>query len=272
MNTFSSLPDLVGVLNGYITLVGVCSLRLFLIMAMLPPTADEVLQGTVRNALVVLFSSYVAYGQPASFLESLHGVVLFELGAREGLIGLVLGFAASIVFWVAEAAGTYIDDLSGYNQVQLINPLRGEQSTPTATLLGQIAIVTFWTLGGMTFLLSTLYESYHWWPIMAAHPDMSNVIESFAIQQTDSLMQAVVKLAAPIIFILLLIDIAFALATRSASKLDLMSLSQSTKGAVTVLLLAVFAGLFVGQAKDEITLRKLSSQIQKTIHPDAPHH
>ncbi|MDR3096679.1 MAG: type III secretion system export apparatus subunit SctT [Paraburkholderia sp.] len=259
---FSALPQLGTLIVGYITLLGVCSLRLFIVMFMFPPTADGVLQGVVRNAVVVLFSAYVAYGQPVSFIQELRGVTLFEVGVREAMIGVVLGYAASIVFWVAESAGTYIDDLTGYNNVQITNPMRQEQSTPTATLLAQIASVSFWALGGMTFLLGTLYESYHWWPLNSTTPVAGNIIESFVLHQTDTLMQTVAKLAAPMMFILLLIDFAFGFAAKSASKLDLMTLSQPVKGAVTVLMLALFAGIFVDQVKEQITLRGLAEEFR----------
>jgi type III secretion protein T len=268
---FSALPQLGQLLVGYITLIGVCSLRLFIVMFIFPPTADGLLQGVVRNAIVLLFSSYVAYGQPASFIESLHGVALLEIGLREGVIGLVIGYAASIVFWVAEGAGTYIDDLTGYNSLQITNPTRNEQSTPTATLLGQVATVAFWALGGMTYLLGTLYESYHWWPITSTGVNVSNVLESFVLQQTDTLMQTVAKLAAPMMLILLLIDFAFGFAAKSASKLDLMTLSQPVKGAVTVLMLALFVGVFVDQVREQVTVAGLAAQFRMLSHaPDKP--
>lgn len=267
----SALPQLGGLLIGYITLIGICSVRLFVVMFIFPPTADGVLQGVVRNAIVILFSSYVAYGQPAAFIDSLHGVILLEVGLREALIGLVIGFSASIVFWVAEGAGTYVDDLTGYNNVQITNPTRSEQATPTATLLGQVAIMAFWALGGMMFLLGTLYESYHWWPVVSSGPNVSNIIESFVMRQTDTLMQSVAKLAAPMMFILLLVDFAFGFAAKSASKLDLMTLSQPVKGAMTVLMLALFVGIFVDQVKDQITLSGFSAQMHgltETSHSD----
>lgn len=266
---FSALPQLGELLVGYITLIGVCSLRLFIVMFIFPPTADGLLQGVVRNAIVLLFSSYVAYGQPASFIESLHGIALLEIGLREGMIGLVIGFAASIVFWVAESAGTYIDDLTGYNNVQITNPTRQEQSTPTATLLGQVATVAFWALGGMTFLLGTLYESYSWWPITSAGPNVSNMLESFVLQQTDTLMQTVAKLAAPMMLILLLVDFAFGFASKSASKLDLMTLSQPVKGAVTVLMLALFVGIFVDQVREQVTVAGLAAEFRELSHTAA---
>lgn len=260
--TLDVLPDITHLVMGYLTLIGVSSVRLFVIMTIFPPSADGVLQGPVRNAIVILFSTFVAYGQPLAFGEQLHGAALVELGLREGMIGLVLGFAASSVFWVAECAGYYIDDLTGYNSAQVQNPLRNEQATPTATLLQQVATVAFWSLGGMSFLLGTLYESYQWWPLTAHSVDVSSVLEAFALKETDTLMQQVAKLAAPAVMILLLIDFAFAFAAKSASKLELMGLSQPVKGAVAVLLLALFVGVFVDQVHDQLTLSAFTSQFR----------
>jgi type III secretion protein T len=91
---------------------------------------------------------------------------------------------------------------------------------------------------------------------------VSNILESFVLTQTDTLMQTIAKLAAPMMFILLLVDFAFGFAAKSASKLDLMTLSQPVKGAVTVLMLALFVGIFVDQVRDQVTLRGLEAQFR----------
>ena len=269
MNSLEALPQLTNLIGGYLTVTGLCSLRLFVTLFVFPPTGDTAMQGVVRNALVIMFSGFVAYGQPVAFVESLHGALLVEVGLREALIGLAIGFGASVVFWVAEGAGVYVDDLTGYNNVQISNPTRPESSTFISTLLGQVAITAFWALGGMTFLLDAVYESYHWWPLSATGPNIESVIEAFAIQQTDSLMQSVAKLAAPMVLLLLLIDFAFAFAERSASKLELMTLSQPVKGAMAALMLALFVGLFVDQVVDQITLRDLSARMRVLASPGA---
>ncbi|MFM0170863.1 type III secretion system export apparatus subunit SctT [Paraburkholderia sediminicola] len=266
-DSLTTLPQLAASATGLLALIGVCSTRLFIVLYLFPPTADGILQGVVRNGVVVLFSSFIAYGQPASLMTSLSGVVLVEILMREAVIGLVLGFAASSVFWVAEAAGTYVDDLTGYNNVQLTNPLREDQSTPTATLLMQIASAAFWTFGGMMFLLGVLYESYHWWPLTSSTPVASNVLESFVLQQTDSLMQTTAKLAAPMLFILVLVDLAFGFGAKSADKLDLMTLSQPVKGTLAVLMLALLAGIFVNEVKDQLMLTHLSDQLRNVAEP-----
>jgi len=253
--------------SQYLAVWGVCSLRLFALMTLFPPTSDGVLQGVVRNGVALSFSMFVAAGQPDSFGVSLTGLTLLTIGLRETFIGIVMGFAASTVFWVAEGAGIYVDDLAGYNNVQITNPLREEQSTPTGTLLAQVASVAFWTFGGMTFLLGALYESYHWWPLSAATPVPANVLESFVLQQTDSLMQTTAKLAAPMMLMLLLVDFAFGFAAKSAQKLELMTLSQPVKGALTVMMLALFVGIFVDQVRDQLVLSGLGEQLRAIAGP-----
>jgi type III secretion protein T len=253
-------------IHGYLAMLGLCSERAFILFFMFPPTADGVLQGVARNGAVLLFSSFIAYGQPVSFFELMSGWMMVEVCIREALIGLALGFSASIVFWVAESAGTYIDDLTGYNNIQITNPVRSEQNTPTGTLLMQIATVAFWTLGGMPILLGVLYDSYNWWPITSRTPVMDNILESFVLHQTDTLMQMTAKLAAPIMFILLLVDLAFGFVAKSAQKLEVMQLSQPVKGALTVLMLALFVGIFVEQVRGQLVLAGLGDYMRELAH------
>ncbi|MDB5787000.1 type III secretion system export apparatus subunit SctT [Caballeronia mineralivorans] len=241
--------------------LGVCSIRLYVIMTLFPPTADGILQGPLRNGVALIFSLYIAIAQPASFVDSLNASTLIVAGLREALIGTVLGFGAATVFWVAESAGTYLDSLSGYNNAQITNPMRSEKSTPSGTLMSQLAIVAFWTLGGMEFLLQALYDSYKWWPVASSRPIDTNFLEMFVLSQTDTMMQMIAKLAAPLLFVMVLVDLGVNLASKSAQKLELGALSQPIKGVVAVLMLALFAGIFVNEVRDQLDLRLFAQQM-----------
>ncbi|QGZ66832.1 EscT/YscT/HrcT family type III secretion system export apparatus protein [Paraburkholderia acidisoli] len=243
--------------------LGVCSIRLFVIMTLFPPTADGTLQGPVRNGVALIFSFYIALAQPADFASTLTGTTLLITGLREALIGTVMGFAASTVFWVAESAGMYLDSLTGYNNAQITNPLRSEKSTPSGTLMSQLAIVAFWTLGGMNFMLQALYESYQWWPVASPGPLDTDFLEVFVLRQTDTLMEMIAKLAAPLLFVMVLIDLGVNIAAKSAQKLELGALSQPIKGAVAVVLLALFAGIFVNEVRDHLDLRMFAAQMRE---------
>lgn len=257
----TGIPQLGSSLLQFLILIGVCGLRLLVLLTIFPPTGGQVIATRIRNAMVVLWSVYIAYGQQA-LLTRLHGEFLLVVVVKEAVIGLVIAFVASPVFWVAEAVGTYIDDLTGYNNVQISNPSLGQQTTLTSTLLMQCANVAFWTLGGMTFLLGAVFQTYVWWPLGSITPVPRAFIESFAMQQTDSLMVSIAKLAGPAVLLLLLVDIGVGLLSRIASKLDLVSLAQPIKGALAVLLLALMTGLFIGQVKDEVALLHIGDTLR----------
>ncbi|WDR97706.1 type III secretion system export apparatus subunit SctT [Burkholderia ambifaria] len=237
----------------FLIVLGLCSERLMVLMMIFPPTSDNVVQGRVRTALALLWGSFVAYGQ-RGLLEQGDATILVGIGLKEALIGVGLGFAASTVFWAAESVGTYVDDLTGFNQLQMQNPSQGQQTSLTSTLLSQFAIAAFWCLGGMTFLLGAIYESYTWWPLGSLAPAGGSVLESFVLAKTDSLMETVAKLATPMMLMLLLIDIGFGFTGKVSQKLDLPSLAQPVKGALTILMLALLAAIFIDQVRDQLSL------------------
>jgi type III secretion protein T len=245
--------------------LGLCSERLMVLMMIFPPTSDNVVQGRVRTALALLWGSFVAYGQ-RGLLEQGDAMVLVAIGLKEALIGVGLGFAASTVFWAAESVGTYVDDLTGFNQVQMQNPSQGQQTSLTSTLLSQFAIAAFWCLGGMTFLLGAIYESYAWWPLDGLMPAGGTVIESFVLAKTDSLMETVAKLATPMMLLLLLIDIGFGFTGKVSQKLDLPSLAQPVKGALTILMLALMSAVFIDQVRDQLSLSGIAAEARALAH------
>ncbi|WP_034185278.1 MULTISPECIES: type III secretion system export apparatus subunit SctT [Burkholderia] len=243
----------------FLIVLGLCSERLMVLMMIFPPTSDNVVQGRVRTALALLWGSFIAYGQ-RGLLEQGEAMILVGIGLKEALIGVGLGFAASTVFWAAESVGTYVDDLTGFNQLQMQNSSQGQQTSLTSTLLSQFAIAAFWCLGGMTFLLGAIYESYTWWPLANLTPAGGAVLESFVLLKTDSLMETVAKLATPMMLMLLLIDIGFGFTGKVSQKLDLPSLAQPVKGALTILMLALMAAIFIDQVRDQLSLVGIAAE------------
>jgi type III secretion protein T len=264
------LPQLDHAVSGILTLLAVCSVRLALVFVLFPPTDSSVLQPMIKTGIVMTFATFVTYGQPAALVDDLRRVGLLALGVREAVIGLVIGMAASGVFWTAQGAGAYVDDLTGYNNVQITNPNDPNAFTPTSMLFLQIANAAFWTLGGMTTLLGVVYESYRWWPLDSATPLAANILESFSMHQADSLMDGVARLAAPLMLILLLVDFGLGLVARAAPRLELGTLAQPIKGALIVFVLAQFAMLFVAHLRGELTLVHLREQLHQVPAASAP--
>lgn len=245
--------------------VALCSLRIYAIFLVLPATAGDALQGMVRNGVVVLFGMFIAFGASWQGMDVLTPTMWTMLAIKEAIVGLMLGFAASTVFWAAECVGALIDTQAGYNSVQLTNPLSGQQSTPVSDTLLQLVIAAFFSMGGMLVVLKAIFESFQIWPLLSPLPSMQGASEVFFLNEVDNLMATTVKFAAPVLLVLVLIDIGFGLVTRAADKLQPNSLSQPVKGAVTMLLLALLSGVFIAEARQFLIPMDLMPRLHKLL-------
>lgn len=264
MNEF----DLVNVGMGFTDLiktVALCSLRLYVVFTVLPATAGDTVQGLVRNGMVVIFGMFIAAGLSSHAAASIPAASWLVLAIKEALIGLLLGFAVSTVFWVAESVGALFDTQAGYNNVQLTNPLSGQQSTPVSDTLLHLMICVFFSLGGMLVLLGAVFESFKVWPLLSPIPSMKGFSDVFFLSEVAHMMTMTVKFAAPVLLVLVLIDIGFGLVTRAADKLEPHSLSQPVKGAVTMLLLALLCGVFVAEVRQFLLPLDLMPRLQKLL-------
>lgn len=253
--------------KSLLTLLALCSLRGLVAMLVLPVTNDNVLQGVVRNGLALTLGVFIAAGQPLQVVENVPTLLLLAMAAKEGLIGLLLGYAIATVFWVAEGVGVLIDNQAGYNNVQQTNPLSGEQSTPVGNLLSQLAICGFYLLGGMLVLVGLLFESFHWWPLDKLMPEWSHLLERFLQVQVSHYMQAVVKISSAVVMVLLLIDVGIGLLAKTADKLEPNNLGQPIKGAVAMLMLVMLVAVFFQQARPQLALQSMAHELSAWLRP-----
>jgi type III secretion protein T len=247
--------------KSMLALLALCTARLYVLAIIFPPMGDSGLQGTVRNAVCLCIGFFMAWGQPLHIVDGLTTLQFILLVLKEGVLGLMLGFACAIVFWVAEAVGALIDNQAGFNNVQQTNPASGSESTPIGNVMGQLSHACFWILGGMMVLVSLLFESYTWWPMNRMTPDWSQVLQHFVQTHLSRLMRTTITLAAPTLLVLLLIDLGFGLIGKTAEKLEPNNLAQPIKGAVALMMVALLVALFFQEARPMLALTHLHEEI-----------
>jgi type III secretion protein T len=250
--------------------LALCTARIYAAMVVLPATNDQILHGQTRNAMALGFGLFVACGQPPGLLDHLSVIEIVSLGLKESLIGLLIGFAMSSIFWAAEGVGMLIDNQAGYNSIQQQNPLTGQQSTPVGNLLSQLAIVAFYMLGGMTVFITLLIDSYQWWPLRGTLPDWPQLLERFLPGQMQSYTETTLKIAGPVIVTLMLIDLGIGLLGKAAEKLEPNSLGQPIKGATAMLMLVMLVSVFFTQARPELSMKPAARRIELLAHPPQP--
>ena len=256
-----------------LSMVALSSVRVYAAMLVLPATNDQLIQGVVRNGIALTIGLFVAFGQPAALVTDATPATLLFLTLKEVVIGSLIGFAMAIVFWTAEIVGMLIDNVAGFNSVQQNNPLTGAQSTPLGNLLGQLAVVGFYTLGGMMVFVGLLLDSHRWWPLSGAMPDWAYLADRFLSAQVTNLSDTALKIAGPVLVTLVLIDLGIGLLNKAAEKLEPSSLAQPIKGATAVAMVIVLVSVFFDQVRSELTLRPQAQRLERigtATGPDSP--
>jgi len=247
-----------------VTAVALYMIRFVVVMILLPVTAEQVVNTMSRMGIAMLLALYVALGRPVGELDGLGGGELGLIVLKEIAIGLALGFAMSTVFWVVEYVGALIDTAAGFNSVQIQNPMTNEQSTPVSELLGNLAGAVFFAIGGAVFFAQAMFDSFQVWPLADLYPSAQGAYAVFIERQVGSMFANVLKLAAPVLIIVMLIDVGIGLLAKSAEKLEPASLAQPIKGVVAVLLLVMMVGAVFDPLRQYLVPRGVVQELQNT--------
>jgi type III secretion protein T len=255
------LYELMRSLSLSTTAVALYMIRFVVVMMVLPVTAGQLINNMSRLGIAMLLAIYVALGRPVDELTGLGGGEIGLIVIKEMAIGLALGFAMSTVFWVVEFVGALIDTAAGFNSVQMQNPMSDEQSTPVSDLLGKLAGAVFFSIGGAVFFAQAMFDSYQVWPLADLQPSAQGAYAVFIERQVGSMFANTLKLAAPVLIVVMLIDVGIGLLARSAEKLEPASLAQPIKGTISVLLLILMVSALFDPLRQYLVPRGVVQQI-----------
>lgn len=222
--------------------------RLFAIFAVVPFLSGGMMTGIVRNGLLLMLAIFMS---PAAGAMPEVGIGTWVLIAgKEALIGLLLGLGFGIFIWAIQSVGDLIDFQTGSANASFFDPVAGHENGPTGEFLGWLVITLFVAAGGLLAMLGVIVDSYRLWPVGSFFPNVGAVLEQFAIRQGDTLFLWIVKLASPVIFVLLLVELGMGLISRVAPQLNVFVFSQPLKSLLAHLMMLLFV-FFVYESLQE---------------------
>ena len=160
--------------------------------------------------------------------------------AREVAIGLSLAFVLRALINGAELAGHLSGQQIGFNYGATIDPQSGVRNNMLATLYGSLATLGFLAINGHHALLRALAESYAGLPIGVGHLNASIVESVRAIFALVFIVGA--RLAAPIVVVLLVVELAVGLISRTSPALSFMVIGYPIRIIIGLILLAALVG------------------------------
>lgn len=189
----------------------------------------------VKVAITVLLALVLAPTVTVPALTS--DVSLALIIAREMAIGLSLGLAMRALIAAAELGGHLGGYQIGFSYAATIDPVSGVRNSVITSLYGLLAMLAFFAVNGHHQILRAMAASYEGLPIGGGHVEESILT---GVRQILALIFTVgVRLAAPLVLVLLLVELAVGLVSRSAPSLNFMVVGYPVRLLVGLLVLAV---------------------------------
>jgi flagellar biosynthesis protein FliR len=138
--------------------------------------------------------------------------------AREMAIGMALGFVVQALIAGVEFAGQMSGNQIGFSYGATIDPQKGVRNPLLATLYGMLATLAFLAVNGHHAMLRALAASYQALPIGPGHVNGSLV--SSVREVLGMVFMIGIRLAAPIVVVLLIVELAVGLISRAAPTLS----------------------------------------------------
>lgn len=178
---------------------------------------------------------------PISWPPGLAAYVVLVLD--EALLGLAMGFIATLVFSSIRIAGELVDLQMGFAMANIFDP----QSNSRITLVGEfqylLGIMLFLAMDGHHILIRALIKSYDLVPL--GQVVFRGAVASQALSIFTGMFALAVRMALPIIAVLLVSDIALGMVARTVPQLNVFMLGFPLKAGLGLFALGVILPLLV---------------------------
>lgn len=172
---------------------------------------------------------------------------------KESCIGALIGYSMGLLLWALTCAGELIDVQAGFNNAQIFDPFAGHPAGPVSVLMTQLGVLLFVALGGLHVFLQLLYESLQLWPPSSAYPDLGLAgLRDLAASGSGSLLELATRLAAPVIAVLLIVELGIGLINRAAPQLNAFYFAMPIKAVAALLMLALCLAHLVDVFRSQI--------------------
>lgn len=176
--------------------------------------------------------------------------LIVGIAIKELLIGMLLGYLVTVVFWAIQGVGFFIDNQRGASMASSMDPLVGSQSSPLGLFMSQTLVTLFFVSGLFFVFLDGIYTSYTFWPVTSFFPSISAELADFVVKQFILVTKLTVIVGGPIIIVMFLSEFGLGLIGRFAPQLNVFFLSMPIKSGLANFMLVVFWAVLIAYFGD----------------------
>jgi flagellar biosynthesis protein FliR len=227
--------------TGWLTTILLLSLRLAGVFMGTPLLAPASVPLAIRVLVVVGLAAALSLGPIASApaLAAADPGTLFQACVIELALGVTLGLGIALAFAAASVAGQLIGLEIGFGLGQVIDPASSASMPVVASAMNQVAVLVFFLADGHHALLRGLAYSIQRFPVGRPWP----IDAAFGpiLRQVSGLFGLGFALAAPVVFCLLLVDLALGVVARNLPQVNMIAVGIPAKVIAGMLALALWS-------------------------------
>lgn len=200
-------------------------LRIGVIFATVPLFSAEIMPRRI-TAIIAFFLGIVllpVVPRLAIDVQNVNVLFLLTVMLHELFLGISLGLAITVIFSGVQIAGELMGFSMGFSIVNVIDPMTGTEAPVTANFFYIVSFLLFLILDGHHLFIRAIQQSFTLVPIDADLP--SRAFLQAAITYAGGMFTIALKLAAPVIGILFLVNVALALITRAIPQMNIFIVS-----------------------------------------------
>ena len=206
-------------------------LRVSLVVFLMPFYGGEYIPVQVKAAFCLVLT--MAVWPQLSFAGSLlpaHPAGIMTLMLEEGILGLLLGLCVYFIFAGIQTGGEIMGFQMGFTMMTLADPMSGAQVSITSHLMYMVTFLVFLALDGHLHLMRALADSFALIPPGGLR--LSGALTAGVLELSAGMFFLAVKIAAPVMAALFMVELTLALMGRAAPQMNLLTLGFPVKIAV----------------------------------------
>jgi flagellar biosynthesis protein FliR len=230
----------------YILIFTLVFLRIGAMLVMIPVMGERSVPVRVKAGLALLISLIVFPSVRAEIPHLQADAELIALAlamAGEALIGVIIGFAARIVFAGIQFAGDMIGMQMGFSIVNVIDPLSSTQVSVMSEFQYLVAMLVYLSIDAHHTFIYAMMDSYR-------------VISPFDYHFSGSLIQSLllfskglfviaVKVSAPVMAVLLFTNVALGVVARTVPQINVFIVGMPLQIAAGLIIFGLSMPVFV---------------------------
>jgi len=210
----------------------------------MPVLGDKVVPARVKAGFALLLAGLLFPVVPPGGANFDVGLVPLALRmASEAVIGVVIGFAAQVIFAGVQLAGELIGFQMGFAIVNVIDPVTSAQVSIVAEFQYLVALLLFLIFNGHHLFIAAIAESFR--VLNPLSLNYSGALIAAILELSKGIFTVAVKLSAPLAAVMFFTQIALGIVARTVPQINIFIVGFPLQIAIGLIGVGVTLPLFL---------------------------